>query len=399
VSWSKDVNAPYHQQDTDVWCGAAVAQMLLDEIGAGVIDQSPLYATCHSNSPAKWYTHPDGLIIALNSSKPAAFGGTFSIEATASPDDAVSTIVSCLEQVGTPVPSLVQNGAHWVLVCGIQTDSDPATNASYALTGVWINNPWPPTPSFYNARVAPPPPHTDPDICGQGGGGTANEYIANATWLSSAYFDTCDIGAGNQFVCVYDARVRAVPKGIERIVSQPLFMASASPIDATEAIKAAHRGLAEHNLLPEAWVALSQVKAKASPAMVMLVQRLDEPDASYYLVALDNLQHRQGIVAVNAIQGDFQGVHYLQSSTAQKILSRDDVVKMLRALPEIDLGEAARISTRNVHISVEPTLVWQSCQESRSPFYPFYRASAGSHDFYVGIDGRIFPTLHVGGKG
>jgi hypothetical protein len=38
MAWMKNIATGYHQQDTDYYCGAAVAQMILDEIGAGLID-------------------------------------------------------------------------------------------------------------------------------------------------------------------------------------------------------------------------------------------------------------------------------------------------------------------------------------------------------------------------
>jgi hypothetical protein len=40
----------YHQQDTDYYCGAACAQMVLVSIGAGILDQVGLYADNHSHS-------------------------------------------------------------------------------------------------------------------------------------------------------------------------------------------------------------------------------------------------------------------------------------------------------------------------------------------------------------
>jgi hypothetical protein len=51
MTWSKDLTTPYHQQDTDYYCGAAVAQMILDSIGAGILDQNMLYNMNHSHLP------------------------------------------------------------------------------------------------------------------------------------------------------------------------------------------------------------------------------------------------------------------------------------------------------------------------------------------------------------
>ena len=40
----EDLAVQYHQQDTDYYCGGASAQMVLAQIGAGLLDQDDLYA-------------------------------------------------------------------------------------------------------------------------------------------------------------------------------------------------------------------------------------------------------------------------------------------------------------------------------------------------------------------
>ena len=54
---SENLSVPYHQQDTDYYCGAACAQMVLDSLGAGLLDQNQLYSDNHSHSTteAGWY--------------------------------------------------------------------------------------------------------------------------------------------------------------------------------------------------------------------------------------------------------------------------------------------------------------------------------------------------------
>ena len=70
MTWTKNLTTPYHQQDTDYYCGAAVAQMILDSIGSGVLDQNTLYASNHAHSSGGWYTSPDGLNYTLNAYMP-----------------------------------------------------------------------------------------------------------------------------------------------------------------------------------------------------------------------------------------------------------------------------------------------------------------------------------------
>ena len=50
MTWFKDLATPYHQQDTDYYCGAAVAQMILGSIGSGILDQNTLYNSNHAHS-------------------------------------------------------------------------------------------------------------------------------------------------------------------------------------------------------------------------------------------------------------------------------------------------------------------------------------------------------------
>src|SRR5450759_2154392 len=69
----EDLSVSYHQQDTDYYCGAACAQMVLDEIGAGLLSQDDLYNSNHSHSSIEtgWATGPDGLQYTMNHQAPA----------------------------------------------------------------------------------------------------------------------------------------------------------------------------------------------------------------------------------------------------------------------------------------------------------------------------------------
>ena len=39
---TENLSVPYHQQDTDYYCGAACAQMVLHSLGTGLLDQDNL---------------------------------------------------------------------------------------------------------------------------------------------------------------------------------------------------------------------------------------------------------------------------------------------------------------------------------------------------------------------
>lgn len=73
----KNLTIQMHQQDTDYYCGAACAQMVLasPSINAGVLDQDDLYADNHSHSTldAGWATGPDGLQWTMMDRRPPGF--------------------------------------------------------------------------------------------------------------------------------------------------------------------------------------------------------------------------------------------------------------------------------------------------------------------------------------
>ena len=74
-----NLDVQYHQQDTNYYCGAACAQMVLAQIGAGLLDQDDLYDDNHSHSliETNWYSGPDGVQWTLMNRKPAAFTNSF----------------------------------------------------------------------------------------------------------------------------------------------------------------------------------------------------------------------------------------------------------------------------------------------------------------------------------
>jgi hypothetical protein len=80
---SENLPLQHHQQDTDYYCGAACAQMVLEAISAGILDQDDLYADNHSHSTldssVDWFTAPDGLEWTLNDRRPSSFKNYFAL--------------------------------------------------------------------------------------------------------------------------------------------------------------------------------------------------------------------------------------------------------------------------------------------------------------------------------
>lgn len=398
MTWFKDLTTPYHQQDTDYYCGAAVAQMILDSIGSGIIDQNTLYNSNHSHSSPGWATSPDGLNYTLNAymPPPPKFNSFFIVERADTEPLGSANIVRTLRYYGVATGTLVYHCGHWVAVRGVKTSGDPASGA-YSIDGFYINNPWPPTPSFYNPSLSPPPPHSDPDACGTGGNrGSANEYVLYSDWQNT-YFTGCDAyNVGHaQFISVCDPRRPEM--GPLHLVGQTRLRDGNQLIQADEALRLVTVGLQAHLRSGEK-CPLTPMLEEARPVSAHLVQRLDRVDEFYYLVVLHQRDKPAAIVRGDGLYGTFQGALSLTNVDRPPIIEREAALAAVRR-SVIDLGAAGRVPLREGAFSVYPTLVWRPCHESRSPYYPFHQINVGGTTIYVGYDGQVYPALHDLGRG
>src|SRR5712691_575826 len=196
VSVHEDPAIPHHQQDTDYYCGAACAQMVLAQIGGGLLDQNGLYNHNHNVIEPNWYTAPDGLQWTLNNRKPPSSSNYFALYALANEDAISRKIVWTIQHYNVAPVALVYGSQHWLVVRGYEASAAPtgSGDTSYSITSFDVNNPWP-----------PPPPHDASDGCGTGGDrGVADEHIAYSAWQST-YMTGVPAGYWRgQFVAVCD---------------------------------------------------------------------------------------------------------------------------------------------------------------------------------------------------
>lgn len=396
----ESLTVPYHQQDTDVYCGAACAQMVLASIGAGIQSQDGIYTDerNHTSELASWYNPPDGLQWVMNDRRPAGFSGWFALYSLATEDAISRKLCWTIHHYQVAPIAMVYKGDHWLVVRGFEASATPADSGdtSYTISAFDVNNPWPPTPSFYTPALAPPPPHGATDGCGGGGTrGVANEHIAYATWQST-------YATGNKYGTLWNGRYVAVcdpdppperpgaqAHGVRRPSGETLLKPDA-------AIKSALAGLRRHGL-PERddWKA---ALTNAEPGTPVLVQRLDEIDSYYFIVPFKRA--RKGVtaaVAVDARFGDYRQAIAVPPS-GSRILSALDAKNVI----EQTVGRKIQLADRQGSLTIRkeayclyPTLVWRPCLESLSPFVPFHMLTVGDHRIYVRLDERIFTSLHI----
>jgi hypothetical protein len=400
---TENLAVQHHQQDTDYYCGAACAQMVLETIGAGILDQDDLYADNHAHSTldsgVNWATGPDGLEWTLNDRRPPTFTNHFVLFALASEDAISRKICWTIHHYQVAPVALVYGWAHWIAVRGYSASAAPANYAdnSYTITAFDVNNPWPPTPSFYTPASAPPPPHSAADGCGTGGDrGIANEHITYATWQST-YMTGVPGGYWNgKFVAVCDPEPPPPPGGPRRPnAKRRRGDALVAPCAAAELAVA---GLRAYGLYERKdW---AQTLGQSRPSPGFLVQRLDRDDSFYSLVPFRTKRGTTAIASVDARFGDYLQAVLLPRPRGDFFRLGPEAALKLVAGRRIELGDdAGRLLVRKEALCLYPHLVWRPCRESLSPYYPFYMFTVGRRRLYVRIDGAVFASLTLNQKG
>ncbi len=400
--WTKNLECELHAQDTDYYCGAAVAQMILNFIGAGLLDQNILYSynRTHNVYP-QFPTDPYGLTAVLNDFAPPEWRQNFFFDHYEEITEAAGSakIVHTLWRYGVPTGTVVYRCGHWIVVRGVSTDVEPVEGAEYTINGFWINDPWPNCASYDDPTAGPPPPHSSDDACvtGENGGGVANEYIVYDNAWKDVYFTGCDAPGDLPvvFVSVCDPDVPRMGKLSRR--RKPFWARGDRLIKAEEATKFASRGVDYHNLLENKSFANALHNAK--PASPMLVQRLDLPDSFYNLIPMVKDDKITAVLSVDALHGNFRGGYVLIKPVKSLIIDQKKALEKVLQRP-VDLGRKhGRITLRTGGFSVYPAMVWRPCKESRSPYFPFHMITVGSSTLYIGYDGRVYPELHDLGCG
>jgi hypothetical protein len=403
MSVSHNLTVQMHQQDTNYYCGAACAQMVLESMGAGLLDQDELYGDNHSHSAidtsVNWATGPDGLQWTMMDRRPPSFINYFALYALDTEELISRKLCWTIRHYQVAPIALVYGWAHWIVVRGYTASAHPSSSSdsSYSIDAFDINNPWPPTPSSDTTALAPPPPHSATDGCGGGGNrGLANEHITYATWRSTYMTGVPGGHWGGKFVAVCDPEPPAErggsvsitqerQKGGNLLSQEALARGAVDGLKAFELLKRKEWG---HNM------------RNAKPTESLLVQRLDHMDSFYALVPFET---KEGIVALVSVDG--RSGEYMQSVKLPKPEKRSSRMTRKQA-PErvigqrIELGSnKGRLLVREEALCMYPHLVWRPCLESLSPYYPFYMFTVGSHRIYLRVDSAVFSSLTLDIKG
>jgi len=393
----KNLPTGYHQQDNDHYCGAACAQMVLDCIGAGLLEQGPLYTDNHNHSIDKnWSTGPDGLEWTMNDRRPPGFASPFKLFSLKSKIAISRKIVWSIHHYKLAPIALVFDWRHWIVVRGYDTSATPSSSndTSYKINAFYLNNPWPHTPV-----PGSPPPHNKTDGCGTGNNrGVANEHITYDTWRKTYMTGATYPGKPGKFMALCDSDPPAFAPGLLQSAEPPFH--GNEIIAPSQAGEIALSAMVEYRLSEQDDWREALVGVHADEPF--LVQRLDRSDSYYYLVPLRSEGESAILASVDARFGV-----YLQAAVFPRfdelLLNygeRDSLLDRVEAhRPVLEALRNGRITLRREALSVAPALVWRPCRESLSPFYPFYLITLGTQRLYLRVDGQLFTRLTLTGRG
>jgi hypothetical protein len=391
----EDLTVQYHQQDTDYYCGAACAQMVLEQCGSGLLDQVGLYNDNHSHSTTEsgWYSAPDGVAWTMN----ARQSGRYFVLDALNTEDAISRMIAWTIHHYRVAPiAMVYGSDHWIVVRGYTASATPQNSGDvgYSISGFDINNPWPPTPS-----PGPPPPHTGGDVCGSGGNrGVADEHISYSSWKSNYMTGVPGGHWSGKFIAVCDPEPPPTRHPLSTPEQRPRFDGE-ELIDSRVAADLSRESLEVAGLMDrENWrKALEGTRVGDA----VLVQRLDRADDFYWIVP----QVRDGVptavVNIDARFGEYMQARALPDpqGTALLTLGKEEVnAAVYGRLHELP-GEAGQLRIRPDIACISKHWVWRPCRESLSPFYPFKLVSYGGRRVYIRSDGRVFTSLTTTGRG
>jgi hypothetical protein len=403
-----NVGVTWVKQQTLFYCGPAVLEMVLTTLGtkrpiAPPTWQDQIWADVKANTGATrpigapstptappfptqkcepcgkqwkcWATTPGVLEYLANKYQPA---GQFAITMHETEKSATASLLDAVD-ANLPAVALVHGWQHWLVVEGYRHgEANSTALGQRALNGVFIRD------------------SKDTQ--------SAVHYITWSSWKSLYLkFVPCGDYEG-AFVVLGGTRrpIQTPPPPSMPTNVRILDDAAPSPlrvrtlkrlITSADALESARRAAVELRGSSRLQAGLDGANAE----WATLVQRLDDFDSYYYIVALTAGGRETARVIVDAQDGLYSEV------TAIEVQGRHlpPYVPMTETLSRLaGLGESLTpqfpFQVRAGSIGSHPVAVWKPCSQSSSPFMPFYQYSIGDTFVYYRFDGERFDELTEG---
>ena len=287
--------------------------------------------------------------------KPASFSNTFVVYRQTTEVAGSQKLVYTLQHYGVSPIVLIYGCAHWIVVCGVQTDVNPATGP-YTIEGFWINNP------VHEANE----PHAAGDVaCSGGGHGIENQWVSYATWRST-YFTGCNYDSTDgslQFLSVCDPDVPkiAVPRQLEPV----RYFNGRSIIEPRQVADPLEEGDSTLFASPDGAGRQGQVW-NATPGPASRCRR-----KVLLHCAVERGRRVVGYAQVDALYGNLESLFTLKRPAAPFESDTRKIEQQLAGV-RIELPkEKGRFLLAKGKFKVDKHLVWRPCRQAYSPHLPF----------------------------
>ncbi len=351
--WASSV-VPPHGEEAITWCGAAVAQMIMEGYPAGgcTNSQTSISTKILSNkTETMWDADPAGLRGAMLEICPPV--GTWSIHHNTDPTVVMHAAAKWMTRNSYPVAILLNTSSHnaytmhqehWAVIQSIKTDLDPTTSPTVTLKNVVI--------------VDPVVPFTSTP---------AAEWISGTEWYGSKFQPVSKTGSSyaNEYVAIIE------PPKVTGIAVAPLDILTGRLINIRDIIEYVLKDLRKEGLYEmDGFIGLEKLK----PAGPMLV---NGSFGGYYLIPFtkDGSDGGAGAaVLVNAYTGSLKSVKTYRKP-----------VKFLTKHEAIEIG----IGYLNERVEVARAELVYQAGETESKFFPIWRVFANKKAVRVNMFGKV----------
>jgi hypothetical protein len=400
------VGVAWVEQQTLYYCGPATIEMLLVTLnvarpaapptwqeriwtdvvantgatrpsGAQSTPTAPAFATQKCERCLKqwkcWATTPEVLEKLINQYQNIV---EYTINRHSTDVDATTSLLDAIDR-NVPVVALVRGWQHWVAVEGYRHNEAGSTSVGGRnLNGIFIRD----------------PRETEQAV----------HYVTWDAWQDD-YLDfvPCGFYEGSLVTLTGTRRpmppAPSPPTGV-RIVDQRILRRLPSHmvnklITSEEAIRFAREAVSQLR----GSTRLNPALAGADAQWATLVQRLDEFDSYYYIVAFTAEGRETSRVIVDARDGTLTEVTAVPERGKQlpPYVPSPVLKNRLAALGKRVVDELP-YQPREGAIGEHPVAVWKPCGQSSSPFLPFYQYTIGDEFVYYRFDGERFDELTEG---
>lgn len=354
-------SVPSYCQETNIWCGVATTQMILEGYPGGVehpFTQTHIWnriVAHRDDAGVNWATDPDGLRDTLMELG-GDLGVHWSIFQNANAQSLMYSATYWMTKRRYPTAVLVYGFQHWVMIDGFTTDVDPTTNSSVNLQSIEIVDPWnPPCPAATNGGV--------------------RSLMTGSNWYSNYWYTPGNIPASKwngNYIAVIE------PPVTEGVAKAPQQVEEGRIISEGEALERAVMWMKELQIEKRPQYAILRGTKPLKPLLA------NQKHKGYYLVPFGykDGEISQGAVLVNAYNGEFQ-----------------EVGAFLKPIKYLSQGQATRIALnylcacKETKLRVRAQLIFQPSEQTQSRFMPLWMVTVGKVTVYVTQEGKVFEKL------